>query len=145
MGYNKRDRISYITQANILRKRYPTSLINSHRNGFKWCDTITPSTYSNSYRVELTYNTGEHPKVIVKTPLELANGETRLPHVYNHEKQHLCLYHKPSNEWTSNLLIADTIIPWTTEWLFFYEFWLANGDWYGGGIGHAKKKPIIKK
>jgi hypothetical protein len=29
--------------------------------------------------------------------------------------------------------IADTIIPWTSEWLFFYELWLASGEWHGGG------------
>ena len=30
--------------------------------------------------------------------------------------------------------IADTIIPWTSEWLFFYELWLATGgEWLGEG------------
>lgn len=30
-------------------------------------------------------------------------------------------------------LLADTIIPWTVEWLYFYELWLATGEWLGGG------------
>ena len=29
--------------------------------------------------------------------------------------------------------IADTIVPWTQEWLFFYEIWLATNEWCGGG------------
>ena len=30
-------------------------------------------------------------------------------------------------------LISNTIIPWTIEWLYFYELWLATGEWLGGG------------
>ena len=30
--------------------------------------------------------------------------------------------------------IADTIIPWTSEWLLHYEIWVATGIWHGGGI-----------
>ena len=29
--------------------------------------------------------------------------------------------------------ISSTIIPWTSEWLYYYEIWLINGDWLGGG------------
>jgi hypothetical protein len=31
--------------------------------------------------------------------------------------------------------IADTIVPWTAEWLVHYEIWLVTGEWYGGGTG----------
>jgi hypothetical protein len=29
--------------------------------------------------------------------------------------------------------IADTVLPWTTEWLYHYEIWLITGEWTGGG------------
>ena len=29
--------------------------------------------------------------------------------------------------------IADTILPWTSLWLYFYELWHATGQWLGGG------------
>jgi hypothetical protein len=29
--------------------------------------------------------------------------------------------------------IAETIIPWTSEWLYFYELWVFTGEWHGGG------------
>ena len=32
-----------------------------------------------------------------------------------------------------NCLIAETIIPWAAEWLFFFEGWLIDGHWAGGG------------
>lgn len=31
------------------------------------------------------------------------------------------------------MLIANTIVPWAVEWLFFYEVWLVTGEWGGGG------------
>jgi hypothetical protein len=34
--------------------------------------------------------------------------------------------------------IADTLVPWASEWLFDYELWLATGEWYGGGIEHRE-------
>ena len=33
------------------------------------------------------------------------------------------------------MLIADTIVPWTCEWLVHYEIWFATGEWHGGGEG----------
>jgi len=34
---------------------------------------------------------------------------------------------------TQSMLIADTTVPWTAEWLANYEVWLATGEWHGGG------------
>lgn len=34
--------------------------------------------------------------------------------------------------------LADTIVVWASEWLFFYESWLLTGDWLGGG--HEPRK-----
>ena len=31
------------------------------------------------------------------------------------------------------MLIVDTIVPWTAEWLLHYEVWLATGEWLGDG------------
>lgn len=32
------------------------------------------------------------------------------------------------------MYLNATIIPWTSEWLFNYEVWLATGEWRGGGM-----------
>jgi hypothetical protein len=31
------------------------------------------------------------------------------------------------------MLIADSTVPWSVEWLIYYEIWKATGDWHGGG------------
>ena len=36
-------------------------------------------------------------------------------------------------EFTTYKFLSKTIVPWTVEWLYFYELWLATGEWYGGG------------
>jgi hypothetical protein len=65
---------------------------------------------------------------IIDPCLERLEGE-RLPHVY--ENDELCLYYP--GEWSGKSHIADTIIPWISEWLLHYEIWLATGEWQGGG------------
>ena len=61
--------------------------------------------------------------------------DKELPHVYSQKEQRLCLYYPRGRcAWNSSMGIAKTIMPWTSEWLFFYELWLATGEWLGGGI-----------
>lgn len=53
-------------------------------------------------RDKIVYTLGQSPKVYVVSPkpLALADGAQRLPHVYDHVKQQLCLYYGPAREWT---------------------------------------------
>jgi hypothetical protein len=37
------------------------------------------------------------------------------------------------------MLYTETIVPWISEWLMYYELWLSTGEWLGGGI-HPQKK-----
>jgi hypothetical protein len=84
---------------------------------------------SATYRIEVTFTPGGRPKVAVLDPAIQVPAGKKLPHVFPGDR--LCL-HFP-NEWTTAMLIADTIIPWAAEWLVFYELWLATGVWHGGG------------
>jgi hypothetical protein len=68
---------------------------------------------------------------VVEPGLESRGGEAP-PHLYRGEK--LCLYYPRFNEWHGGMFLAHTIVPWTSEWLFNYELWLATGEWFGGGI-----------
>ena len=98
--------------------------------------SYTTNLLSPKYLIKVVYHRESHPNVYVldPKPLTLAKGETRLKHVYNTEKQHLCIYYKRAKEWDESQFIADTIIPWTSEWLLHYEIWVATGIWHGGGI-----------
>jgi len=100
-----------------------------------WSGVLKPQ--FTAYRVEVRYAVGASPKVRVLSP-ELrrlqGNEEGSLPHVYGPSNDPtLCLYDPEASEWNSTMLIAAKIIPWTIDWLTFYEFWLMTGIWSGGG------------
>jgi hypothetical protein len=69
------------------------------------------------------------PEARVLTPELKRWHEEPIPHFYGNGC--LCL-HEPS-EWDESFLLADSIIPWAAEWLYFYEIWHAIGSWHGGG------------
>jgi len=50
------------------------------------------------------------------------------------DQDRLCLYYHYEYDVT-RMLLADTVIPWASEWLLHYEIWLATGTWHGGGHG----------
>ena len=43
----------------------------------------------------------------------------------------LCLFDPDAKEWDPTLLIADTTVPWASEWLHYYECWHLDGVWRG--------------
>lgn len=97
-----------------------------------WIGTIRPTELSDSYFVRVIYKSFKRPKIQILSPkLNLPEGKTKLPHVF--EKDELCLYYQ-SNEWNSGKYIAETTIPWISLWLFYYEGWLITGKWFGGGV-----------
>ena len=93
---------------------------------------LQPTPVSQRYTVRLHYRHGGVPHVHVLAPqLRLHPDATALPHTYPGDR--LCL-HLPG-QWQPTMLIAHTTIPWTSEWLLYYEIWLATGHWGGGGHG----------
>ena len=135
---SKNKRISIFAQGGRLRHFFPDSTleIGKYSNVLIWEGKLKPHHLSMTYDIRIEYTVGKNPNVYVITPkpLPLAKDATELPHIYDHEKQHLCLYHRLMNEWNECKMIAETIIPWTSEWLLHYEYWVATGVWHGGGI-----------
>lgn len=89
--------------------------------------------------MQVSYRLGKRPRVHVVEPQLRKNykGEA-VPHL--HADSSLCLYYPKYGEWRPSLSVADTIIPWASLWLYYYEVWLAVGEWLGGGISHDGPK-----
>lgn len=47
------------------------------------------------------------------------------------EDSALCLFDPEGREWNATMLIADTTVPWASEWLHHYECWHFDGIWRG--------------
>lgn len=85
------------------------------------------------YTVGIRYAHRRRPKVTVITPTLETRPDEPLPHIYPGNE--LCLYY--GNEFDgSKHFIATTIVPWASEWLYFYEHWMGTGKWLGTEAPH---------
>jgi len=124
----RRSSLSAAQQAFALRARFPDVQGKLKAGRLVWTGSLKPTPLSRSYRVQMVFGPRGQPQVRVLDALATREGRS-LPHVYSNGT--LCL-HEP-DEWMATMTIADTIVPWTAEWLAYYEIWLVTGDWYGGG------------
>ena len=129
-----------IQQFSILRHEFPRSSGKVHCGAMTWLGDFTPSALSDTYRLKITYRLGQPPKayIVSPKPLLLAEGANRLPHTYNYSdrKQQLCLYLPRTGEWRPSMVIAQTIVHWAVQWMYYYEIWVTTGVWMGGGHGN---------
>lgn len=119
-------------QVASLKFKYPSFDITYNHLQLKLQGDIRPTSRSEQYTIEVKYHLKERPKVRVVKPELVVNykGE-KIPHVYPGNR--LCLFQPKYSEFTGTKLISDTIIPWTSLWLYHYEVWHITGDWQGGG------------
>jgi hypothetical protein len=102
---------------------------------------VQPTSRSAVYKVRIEYRAGDPPEVTVLSPKLVPREEGgRLPHVYPGDK--LCLYTPYTGQWTPDMSLPHTIVPWISEWLFYYELWHATGEWLGGGTEPAANETI---
>lgn len=121
-------------QLACLRAAFPNGHGEVRGRVLIWFETLTPTPLSRSYKLQLTYALGKHPAVRVVSPaLEALAKGRKIPHLYSQHNAELCLYMPSWREWTSGTWLAHTIMPWSILWLYFFEGWLATGEWQGGG------------
>jgi hypothetical protein len=94
---------------------------------------IQPAPLNRVYEVEIRYSYLRPPMARVREPkLRRRKQDERIPHTYSDDIP--CLYLPGKGDWRPDKKIALTIIPWLSLWLFYYESWLATGQWQGGGV-----------
>lgn len=106
--------------------------------------SISPGRYGRLYDCTLVVFHGErYPQMFVMRPdLVSLGGGKRPPHLYQHDGPGalLCLWWPKNCEWNPRHKLADSYIPWTAEWLWYYEEWLKHGEWLAGGA-HPVRVP----
>lgn len=99
---------------------------------------LRPTNFSRQYRVRVRYAVGSPPEVSVVQPIVTPPpGLGAVPHTYPGTVLRPCVYFPDGKQWTARARLAVTVIPWLVEWLFYFELWLATGEWLGGGIAHG--------
>lgn len=141
-----------MTQARQMRAKWPgVRLLRRTRKRICWEGELRPlrKTYTIALVLDLEHLEPvaagpPNPLVMALKPLLRPRDESpreAIPHVYPNPAHPLlpllCLFHPPTDRFDPRRhSVANTIVPWTLEWLACYEGWLATGTWYGGGVSH---------
>ena len=126
-------------QVDALRHLYPGFKASATRQMLRATGILKPTARSEPYTVEITYSLKQRPDIRVLAPILVKNAKgLAIPHIYPGNK--LCLYHPLYGDFNYDHLLSETILPWTSLWLYHYENWHMTGDWLGGG-----SHPILKK
>jgi hypothetical protein len=75
------------------------------------------------------------PAIRVSSPELIVRPDSDgLPHVF--EEAALCVH--TADQWHGRLIIAETFVPWTSTWLYFYEVWRDTCFWMVKGTHPAR-------
>jgi len=139
--YYKNPEIGLAVQMLNLIQMYPQSKCYIKSNILNWECILRPTEGSQKYLVRIEYKPGYMPKSYVLSPELKRYHSLPLPHVYSELPfPRLCLFYPKAKEWTGNMLLAKSIVPWICEWLFFYELSLVTGEWHADEIKHIGNK-----
>jgi hypothetical protein len=128
--YVRQRPLTLTQQGYLLKTAFPDFRVKVGRCELRCSGELRPTWLSDNYTFELVYSVPGRPKVYVISPqLRLPLGHSRLKHAFSDNG--LCLY--TAGEWRPDLSISTHMVPWISEWLSFYEDWLATGEWLGGG------------
>jgi len=121
-----------VIQARALQAAQPESFCRfTGRSGLVWMGNARPTPISENYRLQISYTLGHYPKTKVLGPSLRGRDGKPIPHMYQQET--LCLFNPNKREWNPRMRLDETILPLASLWLYFYEIWLATGEWKGEG------------
>jgi hypothetical protein len=120
-------KLTIVQQAFGLRSVFPDTKPVIAHDRLSWTGKLQPCELSRIYTTQITYTRGHYPVTRILDPQLKATDTGFLPHTYTDKS--LCLH--DAGQWAEHMLIVDTIVPWTAEWLLHYEIWLATGEWLG--------------
>jgi len=121
------------------------SLLEKYYNFFKcyidknvlYClGNYKPTELSDTYSYFLKYDGINKPSVYMTSPKIEYSDDI---HMYPKDRS-LCLYHKTDLMWKPHRHVYKTIIPWTHEWIVFYELYNITGKWEHPEVKHGNIK-----
>lgn len=128
-----------IRQIIELKKNYDEVSYSSKKDLYAIELFLRPSDVSKKYKIKMICRVGKkYVKIFVVNPKLKKTRDNRIPHMYPDNS--LCLFYYKYGEWNMHDSWSRTLIPWTSLWLLYYEFWKETGEWFGGGV-HDKMLP----
>jgi len=135
-----RRRQHFVLEKHCVAKYFP--FLQCTLRGKRLCcsGSITPFEGCDTYKIRIEYQEGRTPCVYIVDPHIEPDPEY---HIY--EEGNLCLFYPRESPWSSTMRIHKTIIPWTAEWLVFYELWKLTGEWQGPEAPHARADTALEE
>lgn len=121
-------RLTTAQQALGLRSVFPEAKLRLGQRDLTWIGELSPSELSEPYTTKIDYQLGQYPTVRILEP-PITDAGKFVPHTYNNGT--LCVH--DNRQWQPSMLIVDTFLPWTVEWLWHWEIFQATGEWFGDG------------
>ena len=135
--YFKTASLSLAKQKLSLDLLYPDSRSTISNGKLEWYGKARPTAFSRQYDLRIEYKMGKIPEVWLLNARVDKMTDKKIPHNFKvdaeEDKILMCLFRTKYDEWSKQKSIAETIIPWAVEWLFFFEIWQVTGQWNGGG------------
>jgi hypothetical protein len=124
----------HAVQKYLIEKHFPCFRCRLHKGILTCVGDITPSEHCNTYRIEIRLNRGDVPMVRILEP-RIPSEIYRRVHIYRNGT--LCLFDPRERPWSNRDNLHETVIPWTAEWLVYYELFLISGEWHGPEAPHG--------
>lgn len=127
------DYMTLMLQKHYIEKTYDCfrCTVSGRRQTMICKGTLKPLDYIETYEIEIKVKCGVSPRVYVKKPKITYSEE-----IHMYKDGHLCLYYPWDMVWGSTTSIADYTIPWTNEWILYYELYKISGVWEGPAAPH---------
>ena len=127
-----------VVQLQRLLASYPGSSGKIARSKLFWKCRLQPQSITATYLIQVEYRLGRKPVVYVSEgKLACEKDLNIIPHhfeVFDDGRVHVCL---DKYDWNSNMLLAESIVPWAMEWAIYYEIWLVTGVWHADEVPHG--------
>lgn len=128
--YFREKTINVAKQDLMMKRMFPQFQLLDHHGEKYWIGRLDSSLYPEiSYLVKIVYDP-IYPKVFILEPTLLS----KCPHIYSDDS--LCLFYPKDQSFNCEKYITQTIVPWTCEWIYFYEKWFVEGVWWGEEAPH---------
>ena len=116
-------------QVKFMRMLYPKfSILQRSHFYVEWKGVLKPNSEMQENSIMIKYKLGKFPKVYVPTWTKKST--------HRYKDGSLCLYFPDRKNWNGMHLIAKTIIPWTSQWLLFNEFYNITGNFAALEVRH---------
>jgi hypothetical protein len=152
--------LSVDEQDAAIRRLFPDFRLTAHADWIGvWEGSVRPA--SKTYTIRIVYFrrrffdgwylSNHYVTVHVVDPLigKIMRDGDDLPHIYWNDRAPdwpaLCLWDPDEMFWDPEMSIATTIIPWTSEWLLFFEYWQISGEFLGPGRHPCRRRNACPK